>query len=70
MLRVEVERKRQGLSQAQLARRAEVNATSLSRIERGREEAYPHRGKRIADALGWTGEVSALFEEVEDGSAA
>ena len=67
MLVVEQERKRLGLSQSKLARLADVNATSMSRIERGKEPAYPHRGKRIADALGWTGEVSALFEEVEPG---
>lgn len=64
MLRVELERKEQGISQAKLARLAEVNATSMSRIERGKEPAYPRRGKRIADALGWAGDPMELFEEV------
>lgn len=66
MLRVELERKEQGFSQAKLARLAEVNATSMSRIERGKEPAYPRRGKRIADALGWAGDPMELFEEVSE----
>lgn len=60
-------RKRKGVSQAKLARLAGVNQTSLSRIENGREPAYPRRGKRIADALGWEGDPAKLFEEVPDG---
>lgn len=60
-------RKSKGISQAKLARLAGVNQTSISRIERGKEPAYPKRGKRIADALGWEGDPSELFEEVSDG---
>ena len=59
-------RKRKGVSQAKLARLAEVNQTSLSRIENGKEPAYPRRGRRIADALGWEGDPAELFEEVRD----
>ena len=66
MLRVELERKAQGISQAKLARLADVNATSMSRIERGKEPAYPKRGQRIADALGWEGDYKKLFEEVSE----
>lgn len=70
MLQVTIERRKQGLSQSKLARKADVNATSLSRIEAGKEPPYPHRGKRIADALGWTGTVEDLFREVvEDASS-
>ena len=69
MLLVEKERKRLGLSQSKLARLADVNASSMCRIERGKEQAYPHRGERIAKALGWKGDAAELFEEVEDGSA-
>ena len=54
------------MSQAELARRAGVNQTSMSRIERGLEPAYPRRGARIAEALEWKGAVTALFEEVGD----
>lgn len=53
------------LSQAQLARMANVNQTSLSRILNGKEPAFPKRGKRIADAIGWEGDPAELFEETE-----
>ena len=53
------------MSQRELAERAHVNETSLSRIIHGREPAYPERGRRIAVALGWTGDPTVLFEEVE-----
>lgn len=66
MLRVELERKEQGISQAKLARLADVNAASMNRIEHGKEPAYPRRGKRIADALGWAGDPMELFEEVSE----
>lgn len=65
MKRVVLERRKLGWSQAELARQAGVNATSMSRIERGKEPPFPHRGQRIADALGWMGEPSELFEDVE-----
>lgn len=52
------------MSQAKLARVADVNQSCMSRIENGKEEAYPRRGKRIADALGWKGDPAELFEEV------
>ncbi len=64
---VEVRRKA-GLSQSKLARLADVNQTSMSRIERGLEPAYPMRAQRIADALGWRGDPMELFEEVGDGN--
>ncbi len=69
MLRVKQERERLGLSQSKLARIAEVNATSMSRIERGKEPPYPLRAERIAKALGWTGDAAELFKEVDDGGA-
>ncbi len=63
MKRVTTERNKRGWSQAELARRAGINASSMSRIEKGIEPAYPKRGKKIADALGWEGEPSELFED-------
>lgn len=66
MLRVELERKKQGISQAKLARLADVNASSMNRIERGKEPAYPKRGQKIADALGWEDDYKKLFEEVSE----
>lgn len=64
MLRLTKERNRRGLSQAELSRISCVNQSSMSRIERGIEPAYPQRGQRIADALGWAGDYAELFEEV------
>lgn len=66
MLRVESLRKSKGISQAKLARMADVNTSSMNRIERGKEPPYPRRGKRIADALGWAGDPMELFEEVSE----
>lgn len=64
--RVSYVRKEQGMSQAALARAAGINQASMSRIENGMEPAYPNRGKRIADALGWKGDLSELFEAVTE----
>lgn len=69
MKRLEFELKRLGISQAECARRACVNQTSISRIVNGKEPAFPHRGKRIADAIGWEGDPAELFEEVDEDDA-
>lgn len=66
MKRVVLERQKLGMSQAKLARAADVNQSCMSRIEAGKEPPYPHRGKRIADALGWEGDPAELFEEVSE----
>lgn len=65
MLRIVSERKRCGMSQAELARRAGINQASMSRIEAGKEPAYRDRGRRIARAIGWDGDPEALFTEAE-----
>lgn len=69
MKRLELELRRLGISQAECARRACVNQTSISRIVNGKEPAFPHRGKRIADAIGWKGDPAELFEEVDEDDA-
>lgn len=66
MLRLKRELYRLRMSQAECARQSGVNQTSLSRIITGKEPAYPHRGKRIADAVGWKGDPTELFEEVDE----
>lgn len=70
MKRVVLERRKLGMSQAKLARTAGVNQSCMSRIENGKEPPYPHRGKRIADALGWEGDPAELFEEVDENELA
>lgn len=62
---MQVELLRRGMSQRELAERAHVNEASVSRILHGKEPAYPERGRRIAAALGWTGDPEELFEEVD-----
>lgn len=65
MKRLLYEIKRLGLKQRDVARAANVNESSLSRIINGTEPAYPLRGKRIAEAVGWTEEPALLFEDIE-----
>jgi transcriptional regulator with XRE-family HTH domain len=62
--RLQLELLRLGVSQRELAERASVAESSLSRICNGKEPAYPKRGKRIAEALGWAGDPEDLFQEV------
>lgn len=66
MLKLGLELKRLNMSQSECARRACVNQTSMSRILSGKEPAFPKRGKRIADAIGWKGDPQELFEEVSE----
>ena len=66
MTRLQLELLRRDMSQRELAERAHVNEASISRICRGKEPAYTKRGERIAAALGWTGDPTELFEEVDD----
>lgn len=54
-----------GISQSEAARLSGVNQTNLCRIVNGLEQPFSKRGKRIADAIGWTGSVDELFSEVE-----
>ena len=63
--RLQVELIRRGMSQRELAERAHVNEASVSSILHGKAKAYPERGRRIAVALGWTGDPEELFEEVD-----
>jgi plasmid maintenance system antidote protein VapI len=65
LIRLQVELLRRGMSQRELAKRAHVHEASVSRICRGKELACHERGRRIARALGWTGDPAGLFEEVD-----
>jgi len=63
VLRLTVERKRRGLSQAQLSRIADIHPATLSRLEAGK--AFPYEGwrRRLERALGVSGDE--LFELVD-----
>lgn len=65
MLRVKYELDRLGMTQAAFAEKARVSTSSLSRIVNGKEPAYPKRGRRIAEAMGWRGTLDELFGELE-----
>lgn len=64
--RLKMERMAQGLSQAKLARLADINQTCLCRLEKGHLPMYPAWEERIVDALGYTGDASELMEEVSE----
>lgn len=63
--RLELVAKERGLSFSQLSRKADVCVTSIYRIRRGFEPPYQKRGEKLAQALGWEGELDKLFEFVE-----
>ena len=64
MYRLKVERIKKGLSQSELARRAHVHPSVISRLERGVLPPYEGWQKRIAKALGWsTKRAEELFKE-------
>lgn len=50
----------------QLARAAKMQAGTIAWIETGRFVPYESQLDKIADALGWEGDPSELFEEVRD----
>ena len=52
MMLLKTERQRRGWSQAELARRAQMNPTTVSLIESRRLEPYPKQLEKLADALG------------------
>ena len=62
-MRLIQERKRRGWSQAELARRAHLNAATLSQIESGRLTPYGSQVQKIADALGVPGAEAHLLLE-------
>ena len=64
MLRLTIERKRRGLSQAQLARLADIHPATLSRLEAGKLFAYSGWRRRLERALGVPGDE--LFEQADE----
>ncbi|MDR1185083.1 MAG: XRE family transcriptional regulator [Coriobacteriales bacterium] len=62
------ERTKLGLSQAALARKAELNASTVCCIERGKMKPWPGQAAKIESAMkdaGWNGKGD-LFEAVEE----
>jgi transcriptional regulator with XRE-family HTH domain len=67
VLRLTVERRRRGLSQAQLARIADIHPATLSRLEAGKVFAYQGWRRRLSRALGVSGDE--LFECADEAGA-
>ncbi len=60
---LKAERKRQGLTQLELAKQTDIHPIEISKIERGAVRAYPGWRKRISAALGVSEEI--LFPGVD-----
>jgi len=50
-LRLTIERERMGLSKAKLSRKADLDQSSVSKIEAGLIKPYPKQLERLANAL-------------------
>jgi transcriptional regulator with XRE-family HTH domain len=64
--RLAIAREAKGMNRSQLARAAKMQAGTIAWIETGRFVPYESQLDKIADALGWEGDPSELFEEVRD----
>ena len=68
MIRLKDERRRRGWSQAELARRADLNAGTISLIESRRFRPYPGQIAKLARALGVAGsQAETLLSDDECG---
>lgn len=65
MKRLTFVRKSQDLSQAKVARAAELDQATVSRIENGRYVPYAGELARIALAMGWKRDPQELLDDVE-----
>ena len=65
MLRAEFEAISQGKTQKEIADFCGVSSGLISRVFRETTDPYPKIKQGIAAALGWTGDVEQLFQEVE-----
>jgi transcriptional regulator with XRE-family HTH domain len=71
MRQITQERRGRGWSQAELARRAKLDQSTLSKIESGWLRPYPRQLRRLARALGVPPEVApGLLVEVDIGGSA
>ena len=68
MNQLKIELFKKQLKGVEVARRAEVAPETMSRIINGKQMPGFKRGQsaeRIAEAVGWTGDVHDLFKEAE-----
>jgi ribosome-binding protein aMBF1 (putative translation factor) len=64
MLRIRFERLKRGWTLQTLGFHAQIQATDISKIERGLLKPYPGQAQRLAEALGVRREE--LLDQVED----
>ncbi len=69
MKRIEQLMRERGWNRTYLAHRSETDIALVGKIVNGRVQPYPVQLERLALALGYTGDLSDLLEEVEDGPA-
>lgn len=62
--KLETLRREQGISKAELARRAEVQPNLVTWVEQGRFVPYPSQLEKLADALG-VDDAGTLLDTVE-----
>ena len=65
-LRLTAERERLGLSKDETARRAGLNAATISQAESGRFRPYDSQLLKLLDVFGLEGDPKQLLEEVDD----
>ena len=63
--KMEMLRADQGLTKAEVARRAKMQQNVIGWIESGRFKPYDSQLEKIADALGWEKDPRELLEKVE-----
>ena len=68
MTRLEVERRRRGWSQTELAFHTQMHQPDVSRFERGLQSPLPERASRLARVLGVP--ADKLLDEVQEPEAA
>lgn len=65
MKRLTTERKQKQWSKAELGRQAHLNPATVGQIENGILKPYPIQLRKLAVALGWTGDPQALMDETD-----
>lgn len=58
--------KREGMTINTLAEVANINKADVSKIMNGTAKPCPSHARRIADALGYKGDINILFEKVDN----
>jgi transcriptional regulator with XRE-family HTH domain len=68
--RLEAIRLKRGWSKSELARRSEINQTTIMQITNEKRRPNASQLERLSIELGWTGDPADLLDEVEDAAGA